>query len=1269
MKGWKLPKRCAVLLLALAFLFTDMAANPQILQAASKQVKSVSLKIGSKNVTKKTVTMYSGESKTLKASVSPKSAKKKVTFTSSKKSVATVSSKGVITAKKSGTAQIKVTVTGKNNKKKSTYVKVKVKYVSLSLNKKTANLKAGEKLNLTARVSPKKKVKWSSSNRKVATVSSKGVVKGVKAGTAKVTASVGSKKASCMVKVTGAGSGNGGNTSTNVKVQGVNASIEGGNTVYVGHSSSIITQIIPANATDQTLSYSSSNRNIAQVTERGVILGISEGAATITITAAGNVSTALSVKVVEVPVESVKVTPEKVVLPITGTTNLSAQILPAEASKKLVNWSSDNMSIARVDANGKVTGVSGGTTQIKAQVAGSSQFGLCTVEVDPNFVADGLSMQVINPYKDNVGNVYENTMLFGRDMTLRVRLMRDKQPVGKSNINLQLKAVSGNGEDCFEVRQANKETDSDGYADFHIGVKNNDWNAVSGKWQSFIAIARDSASNKTAELSIRFASVHLERIEVVSDIIPSRNASFADSGIYETVSTNGSKKVEYVTSQQVSSPSEDHSVSLEAQPYLLLPATKETTDSGEWHVSFPNEDGNGISGNYSIYNDDTNETTTTTVEEVPAGLNSLSVKFDKIALSKYTAIYMDLYSAETGKLMDHQELTAVNNGAAAAFSFGKQTDERGYLVVSLVSQGQVEEGCEGYVIREIAGAWESEKNEKAEAVKLENAVKWEILSPEFIVANDLPNVEEYIPESMIADNYTYRYRIPNFPQVGNAIIEATGPNNDGVKEYFVYPSVNVKTGETYDNRNSLAPVRRAVKAVYLGKDDVTHQVGRLRQDGNKAIVDSTETGLTTIRAKIAVEGLEKEELNSQNGGTLYSSIQWVPVPNKIPSEIVSDYYALEGQSVTITAQVIDEVGNPVAAEGIITFQYDNGSGLTDITTQGQTLPGPGNDTTTNYVTVSEITNGTTNTTGQAVLKLRGVNAGYVEGITAVCQDYNVKLTIGSEGTEEIKKANIYWVDMGLTYVNSAVREDSPERTTNFACEVASIPAVSSSLVGKTWKIGFLPVAQSYKFNYTDPAAVERPSGENEFIGVSGISISYSRDGVGGCSQQDNTAVLSSTQTGTTYLTGIIKLPSDSSNVKFTFYDEDGNEVTHTNIGDSISESTASDTGLKYQMDWEPSGENLEILEGEKKSFPNNEEVQIHVKLSDDYGNPIRGANISYTVSGYHKDMGTQNAVTNDSGIVAITLSAPNEAGVSSTISVTAERDKDLQGSIIVSYTN
>ena len=119
--------------------------------------------------------------------------------------------------------------------------------------------------------------------------------------------------------------------------------------------------------------------------------------------------------------------------------------------------------------------------------------------------------------------------------------------------------------------------------------------------------------------------------------------------------------------------------------------------------------------------------------------------------------------------------------------------------------------------------------------------------------------------------------------------------------------------------------------------------------------------------------------------------------------------------------------------------------------------------------------------------------------------------------------------------------------------------------------------------------MERPSEPNEFISVSGISIGYSREGAGSCSQKDNAAIISSTQTGMTYLTGKIRLPSDSSSVKFTFYDEDGNEVTHTNIGDSISESTAENTGLRYQMNWEPNGEKLEILEGKEANFWNYEE--------------------------------------------------------------------------------
>lgn len=94
--------------------------------ASAKKVKSVSLKIGKKKVTKKTYTLKKGKTATVKVTVTPAKAKKKVTFKTSKKSVATVSKKGKVTAKKAGTAKITVTVTGKDKKKKTTWVKIKV---------------------------------------------------------------------------------------------------------------------------------------------------------------------------------------------------------------------------------------------------------------------------------------------------------------------------------------------------------------------------------------------------------------------------------------------------------------------------------------------------------------------------------------------------------------------------------------------------------------------------------------------------------------------------------------------------------------------------------------------------------------------------------------------------------------------------------------------------------------------------------------------------------------------------------------------------------------------------------------------------------------------------------------------------------------------------------------------------------------------------------------------------------------------------------------
>ena len=137
-----------------------------------------------------------------------KAANKKVTYKSSNKKIATVTSGGTVKGKKTGSC--KITVTSKKNKKKKTTIKVKVvkKVTSVKLDVSSLSLPVGNSQKLKKTVLPAtgsyKGVKWTTSNKKVATVSSSGVVKAVAAGTAtiKATSVEGSaKSASCKVKV------------------------------------------------------------------------------------------------------------------------------------------------------------------------------------------------------------------------------------------------------------------------------------------------------------------------------------------------------------------------------------------------------------------------------------------------------------------------------------------------------------------------------------------------------------------------------------------------------------------------------------------------------------------------------------------------------------------------------------------------------------------------------------------------------------------------------------------------------------------------------------------------------------------------------------------------------------------------------------------------------------------------------------------------------------------------------------------------------------
>ena len=127
------------------------------------------------------VTLYKGQKKTQTATVTGKV--QAPVYTSSNRKIATVDKKtGKVTAKAAG----KVTITAKSGSLKATYT-VTVKNPTLKLTKTSATVKVGKTTKITAKATPSGKITYKSSNKKIATVSSNGTVKGIKKGTAKIT--------------------------------------------------------------------------------------------------------------------------------------------------------------------------------------------------------------------------------------------------------------------------------------------------------------------------------------------------------------------------------------------------------------------------------------------------------------------------------------------------------------------------------------------------------------------------------------------------------------------------------------------------------------------------------------------------------------------------------------------------------------------------------------------------------------------------------------------------------------------------------------------------------------------------------------------------------------------------------------------------------------------------------------------------------------------------------------------------------------------------
>lgn len=158
--------------------------------------------------------------------------------------------------------------------------------------------------------------------------------------------------------------------------------------VEKGKTETINAIITPENATRKGITWTSSNTNVATVTN-GVVKGISAGTATITATTKdGGFTDTCEVTVTQNAVTGIRISEKLIDLGMENKKQITATVMPDDATDKSVEWTSENPEIATVSDNGTITGKSYGRTVITATTTDGGYTAKCVVRVKPIDVVD-----------------------------------------------------------------------------------------------------------------------------------------------------------------------------------------------------------------------------------------------------------------------------------------------------------------------------------------------------------------------------------------------------------------------------------------------------------------------------------------------------------------------------------------------------------------------------------------------------------------------------------------------------------------------------------------------------------------------------------------------------------------------------------------------------------------------------------------------------------------------------------------------------------------
>lgn len=336
------------------------------------------------------LSMVVGDTYTVKTTVLPENASdKKLTWSSTKESVATVTG-GKITAVGKGETTILCESESSGTKMvPSINVTVRNKLTSIAFESKNTYINVGGTKQMNVIFNPdndvNKNVTFKSSDTSVFTVDAKGIITGVSVGTAILTCvseDLGEGNViSCVVNVT---------STATPATDFVLTPAEG--IVYVGGTLQIEKVFTPVDATNQYVTWDSSDKSKADVSANGLVTGIAEtGDSDITITAVytdtpDNVPwvRTCKIKVQKAPIYATDfdVTPATQNIVVGEKFNVTPVFTPADTTNKNVDYQSLDEGVVTVDEKGVVTGVGAGDAVIQCQSEDGGFIATCAVHVD-----------------------------------------------------------------------------------------------------------------------------------------------------------------------------------------------------------------------------------------------------------------------------------------------------------------------------------------------------------------------------------------------------------------------------------------------------------------------------------------------------------------------------------------------------------------------------------------------------------------------------------------------------------------------------------------------------------------------------------------------------------------------------------------------------------------------------------------------------------------------------------------------------------------------